>query len=138
MNWLFFAILSTILFTIVNFVDKYILVAAVQNYRAMPVYSAAINFTVGMILWLLGGFPMMTAGDTAITILSGFIFMASAVLYFQVMQREQTSVVIVLLQIQPVMILILSLIFLQESISALQLVGFVLILEKPASGFPPP
>jgi uncharacterized membrane protein len=128
MNWLFFAILSTILYTLVNFVDKYVLAAAVQNYRVMPIYSSAINLTVGMILWVVSGFPMMNRLDTAITILAGSIFMASSVLYFRVMEREHTSVVIILLQMQPVMILILSLLFLQESLSAWQLVGFVLIL----------
>lgn len=128
MNWLFYALLAPAVFTVVNFVDKYIIEHEVRDALAMPIYAAIMAFLTGVVLWIITGFPVLDARDTALVLLTGVLSSWASALYFQALSYEEASKIIVLIQMQPVMVLVLSLIFLNETITAEQLLGFVLIL----------
>jgi uncharacterized membrane protein len=128
MNWIFFALLSPLIFTTVFFVDKYVLEKEVPDYRGMPIYFGIVGTTYGSILWLALGMPILPARDAGLLILIGVTAVITSVFYFRAMNANDASTVIVLLQVQPLLVLILSFIFLDEVISQLQLVGFFLIL----------
>ena len=128
MNWIIFALMSPLIFTAVFFVDKYVLEREVPDHRGMPIYFGLVGMTFGVILWNIQGQPSLPIWDTALLLAIGMIAVYASVLYFYVINREDTSTVIVFLQVQPLMVLVLSFIFLDEVISARQLLGFFLIL----------
>ncbi len=128
MSWLFYALLSQALYTTSNFVDKYVLEREIRDYRGMPIYTAIMGFVFGVLLWIVGGFPLLSARDALLVILTGVLVVWTSPLYFKVLSDEDTSQIIVLYQMTPVLVLVLSFIFLQEHISPEQLLGFVLIL----------
>src|SRR5262245_37719092 len=128
MSWLVYALLSPFVFSIVNFGDKYIIERQVRDARAMSIYSGIIAFVTGCILFVVTDFPVLPPRDAILVMVTGAMTSIGAALYFMAMGRDEASKVIVLMQMQPVMVLILSFIFLNETISAQQLAGFLLIL----------
>lgn len=128
MSWLVYALLGPLVFTIVNFIDKLILEKHVRNPFSMPPYIAIMALLSGCVLFVATGFPVLPFRDVAIVMFTGVLTAVGALLYYRALSLEDTSKIIVLIQIQPVMVLILSFLLLHETISAIQFVGFVIIL----------
>jgi transporter family protein len=128
MSWLVYALLGPLVFTIVNYIDKLILEKHVRNPFSMPPYIAIMALLSGCVLWVTTGFPVLPFRDVAIVMFTGVLTAIGALLYYRALSLEDTSKIIVLIQIQPVMVLILSFLLLHETISAIQFVGFVIIL----------
>src|SRR5688500_10113521 len=63
-----------------------------------------------------------------LVMVTGVMTSAGAALYLTAIARDEASKIIVLIQMQPVIVLLLSLVFLNDTISVQQLIGFVLIL----------
>jgi len=113
----------------VNFIDKYIVEKEVKDYRGMPIYGTIMGLIMGTLFWVFTGFPILNLKDTIILLLTGSITIWAAALYFQAISMEEASKVILLFQMTPVLVLIMSYIFLGERISSQQLIGFFLILS---------
>lgn len=126
--WILFALLSPAIFTVNNFVDKYLLSNKVKDYNALPIYTAGVSFLFGLIWWIMAGYPVLPLRDAGIIILTGIITIFSIVVYFKALSVQETSIVILLFQISPLFTLLLSTLFLKESISPKQYVGFFIIL----------
>jgi drug/metabolite transporter (DMT)-like permease len=78
--------------------------------------------------WLISGRPLLPPIDAGIIILTGIITIFSIVIYFKALSIQETSVVILLFQLSPLFTLLLSVLFLRESLTPQQYIGFVLIL----------
>jgi len=128
-NWLTFALLAPLVYTGVNFIDKYIVEKEVKDYRGMPIYGTIMGLIMGTLFWVFTGFLILNLKDTIILLLTGSITIWAAALYFQAISMEEASKVILLFQMTPVLVLIMSYIFLGERISSQQLIGFFLILS---------
>lgn len=128
MSWLFYAILAQFFYTVCIFVDKYILEREVSDYRGMPIYSALISAVFGIFIWIATGFPILTVRDSLLIILTGMLTTFGVATYFNALSSEEGSKVTILFQMQPVITLSLSFLFLGERISGFQLLGFLLIL----------
>jgi bacterial/archaeal transporter family protein len=128
MNWLPYALLSAAVYTCVNFVDKYVVTREIRDFRGMVIYSTITSFLVGMVLWIITGFPTLPLHDLVLIMLSGMITIWGAAMYFKAMSTEDASTVIVLLQMTPIFVLVLAVVFLREGMSPQQMIGFVLIL----------
>jgi uncharacterized membrane protein len=127
MNWLFYALLSPALLTVVQFLDKYIVERAVPDHRGLPIFTGLLSLIVGTLFWLFGGMPTLSAHDALLLMLSGALTIIGAVLYFRAVSLTSASEIIIILQISPVIVLILSFLFLSEALTAPQLIGFLLI-----------
>src|SRR5262249_46720720 len=128
MSWLIYALLAPLIFTVVNFVDKLILVKHIRNPNASPPYIGTMAFISGCVLWVITGFPIMQLRYVVIVLATVFLAMFGTLFYYHALSTEDTSTVIVLIQIQPVIVLILSFLLLHETITTIQFVGFVLVL----------
>jgi len=128
MNWVILALLAPAIYTIVNFIDKYLVSDAVKDYRAMPVYATIVGLAVGTIFWIISGFPILDPKSAAIVLFTGMLTIWGVPLYFKVMAKEETTTVIILLQTIPVISLILSYILIGETINLKQFLGFMIIL----------
>ncbi len=126
--WILFALLSPAVYTITNFVDKYLLSNKVKDYNALPIYTAGVSFIFGLIWWLFAGMPILPIKDAGIIIITGIITIFSIYVYFKALSIQETSMVILFFQLSPIFTLILSMIFLNEIITLKQYLGFGLIL----------
>lgn len=130
MNWLVFALLAPLIFTLVNFVDKYIVEREVKDYRGMVIFTAIMALAAGTVFFILGGFPVLPAREMAIILFTGSLTAWGAALYFPAISGEDASNVIIFFQITPIFTLILSMIFLGEVLTAGQWLGFILIFAS--------
>ncbi len=127
-NWLFLALLAPAVYTVVNFIDKYVIEHKVKDYRGMPIYAAIVGLVIGSIFWVIFGFPKLPIFDGFLVVITGILTLFGYALYFNALSKNQTSYIIGLFQLIPLITLILSVIFLHENISSIQLLGFALIL----------
>lgn len=129
MNWLFVALLAPAIYTVVNFIDKYIVEKHVKDSRGMPIYGTIMGFAMGMIFWVYTGFPIIGFRDTMLALLTGALTIWGAALYFKAISNENASKIIILFQMTPMMVLLLSSMFLHDTISIKQFIGFIIILS---------
>jgi drug/metabolite transporter (DMT)-like permease len=124
----FFALLAPLVFTLVNFADKYIIEREVRDPKAMPVYAGIMAFLTGTTLWVITGFPVLPLHDAALVMFTGALATWGSALYFRAISSEEASSVIVLIQMQSLFVLVLSILFLSETLTLTQFIGFALIL----------
>jgi len=128
MNWLIFALLAPLIYSAVNFADKYIIKSDLIDYRGMPIYTAIIGGLFGTLGWFIIGTPIIDFQNAPLISLSGILAIFAYALYYKSISQETASKIILYIQITPVMVLILSFIFLKEVISSRQFIGFILII----------
>jgi transporter family protein len=128
MEWLIYALLATMLITAVNFGDKFVVETQVRDPQALMTLLPIAASLIGLLLWGIAGFGMLTLEDALPLMLSGATIAGGMYFYFQAMQQAETTRIILLLQIEPLQVLILSMIFLNERLTPIQFLGFALIL----------
>lgn len=127
MQWYHYALLSASVFPFVNFIDKYIISKEVKDYHSMPIFTSVTGFLVGTTIWFFSGFPILGIYDSLLVIFIGILTNFSLFLYFKALSTNETSKIIFLFRITPLIVLVLSVIFLKEYISVNQFLGFISI-----------
>lgn len=128
MSWLPFALAAPVVATVINFIDKLVIETRIPSSRAVLVYLSLTNGIIGIVIWLLVGAVILPLQTSLTLIGSGMLFPVGVLLYFSALAREETSRIVVLNQMTPVIVLILSALLLGETITGGQLMGFFLIL----------
>jgi uncharacterized membrane protein len=126
-EWFYFALLSSVLISGVNIIDKIL----ISDYKIPPlVYVLVISATSLMPLVTLAFFHLtpLPLGILAFTILVGFVRIYYTLPYFKALMVEEVSRVIPLLQLTPVFVLILSSLFLHEVLRPEDYVAFGLLV----------
>lgn len=127
-NWLPFAILAPAIYSINNFIDKLVIQKYIKEYYAIPIFTSIVALPFALIFWTFNGFPILSFNDSLLILISGMLLLSGGVLYFKALSKEETSLIIIMIQMTPVITLLLSYFFLQEQISLKQFLGFSLIL----------
>src|SRR5260370_3597157 len=128
MSWFMFALFAPAVFAVVNFIDKYVISKEVKDYRGMPFYSAIAGLCLGTLFWIVTGFPFLTIKDALFLLLAGICVNWGGFLYFQAISSDETSSIILLFQMTPLLVLVLSYLILKETILPKQALGIILIL----------
>ena len=125
--WILFGLLSPAISAVSNYIDKYLLASKIKDYNAIVIYSAFVAFTFGSFWWVLTGFPILPQKEAAIILITGVITISSYVIYLRALSTEETSSINLFFQIIPLFMLVLSTIFLKESVTIKQYIVFVVI-----------
>lgn len=128
MSWIFYALLTPILFSFTNVTEKYLIEKRIKNPIFLSIIYGLFYFVVAFVLFIFHGFIFLPTKETILIISSGIFLDFYLVPYFKALAIEETSRVIPLFQIIPVFALILSFIFLGEVISIKQFVGLCIVL----------
>lgn len=130
MHWVIPALSAPLIYTCTNFVDKYIVAKEVKDYRGMPLYGAIMGLIMGIIFFIAAGFPILNLRDTLVLLLTGSLTIWGSALYFKAISFDDPSRLIILFQSTPILVLLMSYLFLEETITNLQLIGFLIILSS--------
>lgn len=130
-----FAVLASFLWAITNHIDKFLINGineAGKSIKTLMVFSTLVAGVVFLPIWLvISGFAVEISGFSLIMILLAAIMNVFAMcFYFQALNKNDASVVIVMFQMIPVFAYILALIFFQETLTVSQLVGSAIILSS--------
>ncbi len=130
MSWIVPALLAPAMYAIVSFIDKYLLSKVVKDYNAMPVYTGIVGFIAGTLFWFAAGLPMLPPKDAIIILTTGILTGTSLYVYFRALSMEEASSINIFFQTFPIFSLILSKLFLNETLSVNQYAGFILIFSS--------
>jgi|GEM_PF-1712695 len=128
MTWLVYALLAAVLMTVINFGDKFVVESQVPNPLALIIFLSWFNLAIALILWVIVGFETIPMKETIIMLLNGTTPAFAGFFYFQAVSKTETTRIVILSQLGPVFTLILSMIFLSETLTGGQYLGFALIL----------
>lgn len=128
MNWIFLALFAPFIYAINVFIDKYLISSKIRDYRGLPIFGIFLSIAVVVIFSLILGSQIIFSGDSLLVILTGILTIWGFSLYLEALIKEETSLVIILLQLTPVMVLVLSNIILGETMTFKQMIGFGLLL----------
>jgi drug/metabolite transporter (DMT)-like permease len=126
-RWIQFSLLFPVLYATTNFVDKALLSGI--NARIMPIYTATVGLMAGVVFFVLTGFPIIPLKDVIIIMATGVLNTLSLIVYFKALNSCETSKVNILFEIIPLFVLILGYLFLGETITLIQFIGFVMVLS---------
>ncbi len=128
MNWFFLALLAPFIYAINVFVDKYLVEARIPDYRSLPIFGIFLSLPVALGLWVSSGFELIGLRDSILVITAGVLTIWAFSLYLEALAKEETSSLIILIQLIPVIVLTLSFFIFGESLTHKQLLGFGLLL----------
>lgn len=126
-DWLLYSLLFPALFAVVNILDDNLLR---KVYRS-AYFGAIISGFFGMLPLILGlFFPIQLASLPVILtgVFCGFLTVIYYFFYMRALGEESPSVVIALSNMTPVFALLIAFLFLGETLTTKNLIGFVLIL----------
>ncbi|MDD2646586.1 MAG: EamA family transporter [Patescibacteria group bacterium] len=120
MVWLLFIVLSTLIFSICNVFDKFILEKRINNFL--------IYFIIGGIAWLIFGLivfaflpPLHLSWPIiGLSILSGLLMGLNWLIFYKALTKEDVSRVITIFYIFPIFVAIWAWLLLHESISPIK------------------
>lgn len=128
MNWVLLALLAPFIYAVNVFIDKYLISSKIRDYRGLPIFGIFLSIVVIVFFWLVSGVNITFSLDSLLVILTGVLTIWGFSLYLEALIKEETSLVIILLQLTPVMVLLLSYFILGEMMTVKQLIGFGLLL----------
>lgn len=126
------AIIAAIFYAATNHIDKYLISKAVKNadYRSLILVSTIIAGGVMAIIYLFVCNFQLAFDIPSILILfiNSIITTLALVLYFKALNRDDTTIIVIMFQLIPVFMLFLSPIFLPDQyITLVQLLGGIII-----------
>ncbi len=141
-TWVIFTLIAEVMWAFTSFFDKILLS---KNYIKNPLVFIAFNGLMNVLLvFLLPFFRLepMKISDAAIVLLAGIFLSSGVALYYKAVQSEEISRVLMLWQLVPIFVVIISFLFLHESLTKNHIIGFLLLLAagaaisyKKANGF---
>ncbi len=129
MNYAFFlALLSPLFWAATNLIDKYIISRKVTNeITYLPVFGLA-NFIFGVVLALVLDWSVIHPSMLFFPAIAGIAYAVGTVFYLRLLKREDVTHVIGLVYLYPVLVAVLSFIFIGEQLSWFGYLGMALVL----------
>ncbi len=129
MPWILFAIIANVLFAVSNLFDKFLIEKRIRDPLALTVFGGWIDLLFALAIVLMHGLSIIGPWQAAVLLLSGVFVELALLPYFKALSLEDASRISPLFQSMPVFVLLLSYLFLRETLTFRQVLGFVLILS---------
>ena len=128
MSWIFFAIAAPAIYAASSFIDKFLIEKRIRDYVVLTIYGGALILLFGFIIFAVRNFPTFDLSQTLLIIAAGAVATFALLPYYKAISIDDVSRVIPLFQIIPIIVLIMSFLFLGETLTARELLGFWLVL----------
>ncbi|MEK6894027.1 MAG: EamA family transporter [Nanoarchaeota archaeon] len=129
MNWaLFFAFLSGAILGLMNVFDTYIVKLKVKNVIGFAMVSAFTNILFGIILALFLDWSNYSLSNYLFPIIAGLVMGIQLFFYYFMLSKHDASHAIGLFYIYPIIVAILSFLFLNEQLSFYGYIGMAFTL----------
>ncbi|MDP1743280.1 MAG: EamA family transporter [Candidatus Amesbacteria bacterium] len=128
MPWFVFAIATPTFYSVVNFLEKYLLEKKIQDPLALAAIAGLISGLFGLTLGLITGFKYIGLDSIVLLLFAGLLQVFYTIPYYIALNSDDTSRVVPLMQFVPVFTLILSVLFLNESMAIKQIVGLSIVV----------
>jgi len=127
MNWILFSLLAPLFWVASNFVDKYILGKYTKGIFDFLFFSTITSWFIFIVIFLFVGVPELSA-YSLIPIATGMALIYSYGFYGKALEQGDTSALVILFKLIPVITLVLAFIFLGQTLSSGEFFGFLIVL----------
>jgi transporter family protein len=127
--WVIYPIFATMLFAILNILDKFVLSKWVKNALVPVLVAGIIELLSVFLIFLFHGFSFLSLTNIAWAFVAGIFYVVTLVSYYKAAQIEEISRVAPLYNIAPLFTLILAAIFLGEIFSPFKYLGILLLIS---------
>ena len=127
MNWIFLSLLAPLFWASSNFVDKYILGKYTKGIFDFVFFSTITSWAFFAAIILFVGTPEFNI-YSLIPIATGMVLIYSYGFYGKALEQGDTSSLVILFKLIPVITVILAFAFLGQTLSSNELIGFVIVL----------
>ena len=127
MNWIFLSLLAPLFWASSNFVDKYILGKYTKGIFDFVFFSTITSWVLFAAILLFTGTPELSL-YSLIPIATGMVLIYSYGFYGKALEQGDTSSLVILFKLIPVITVILAFAFLGQTLSSNELFGFVIVL----------
>ncbi|MCD6477880.1 MAG: DMT family transporter [Candidatus Aenigmarchaeota archaeon] len=128
MLWVVFAILATLLGSIINIIDKFVVTKWVRE----PIIPLGIMGFVGafssILIFVIRGVSPLSYLSIIMTLSTGVIYVLGTLFYLKALKLGEVSRIIPLFYLSPVFTLILAGLFLNEVFSVVKYIGIISIV----------
>ncbi len=128
MPWLAFALAAPALFGASSIIDKFLIEKRIKDPIFLSAFGGIIVLVGAAIIFAIKGFGAFSAEQVLILLAVGIMDEIALVPYYKALSYDDASTVMPFFQLVPVLVLIFSFIFLSETLTALQVFAFMLIL----------
>jgi len=127
MNWILLSLLAPLFWALSNFVDKYTLGKYTKGIFDFLFFSTITSWIFFVIIFIFIGMPELSL-YLLIPIITGIMLVYSYGFYGKALEKNDTSVIVILFKLIPIITVILAFVFLNQTLSSKELLGFVIIL----------
>lgn len=128
-QWLVFALAAPLLWSINNITDRIFITKIVKNEYAITFAAGMLRIFYFLILLLTSGWFLPRTTPLLIALLAGFFSVIAIIFYFKALAREETvPAILVFDAANPCLVLLLSVLFLNEKFTIYSILGFILLL----------
>lgn len=126
-TWMIFVILSFLMYGLWAFLPK--IASKDLDPRTILIFEGIGTLAVVMVLFLIAGFKVPThRTGTPVAIMAGSFGAVGSLLFLMALSKGNTSVVVTATALYPLMVIVLSSVFLKEHLEVRQIAGIVLAL----------
>ncbi len=126
MNWILLVLIAALLWAIMSIIHKYVRVEYFESSLGYLIFITPTVFYVSILLFF-EPLILLSLKETAILLLTGVLIFFGGYFYIEAIHKEEVSRVIILYGVSPLIVLILSTIFLNEILTINQYMAFILI-----------
>ena len=127
-SWLLFALLTPVLWGFANVMDSAIRRNYVKNDFAMSWFLGITRIPFIIAFFAMDRFSLPSAPLAIGMLIAGVFWLAPFSFYYKALEFEETSRVVLLIQMIPVFVLLLGFFVIGERLTALQAAAFVFLL----------
>lgn len=127
MNWLIFALLGPAIWSINNFIDKFILDKHVKEVGALTIIFSIANLIISLFIFVVHGITILRFPSSLLVLVAGILQIVVFLAYFKALSLDETSRVVPLFQLIPVFTLVLGILFLGEFLNPTASLGFLFV-----------
>lgn len=128
MNWLFLALVPPLVWSMASMFDKMLVSRYLKSGFAAAMLTNTAGLAVALVLLLAFPIQRLPLAATVVIFLSGVLWGLGRLSYNMSLEKEEASRVVPFLQANPLIILVVSTLFLGERMGYSELLAFALIL----------
>ncbi len=128
MPWYIFAFGTAFFYSISIFIDKYLIEKQIKNPYALTSLFSMTTGIVGIAIGFITGFKYIGITQTGIIIFAGMLLSLYLLPYLKAIKIDDASQVVPLFQLIPIFTLVMSWIFLGETLRPKQIVGLLIVV----------
>ena len=128
-NWILLLILAQIIWSVCSIIDKFLLSKDhIKNPAVFIVFNGLMNILLIFIVPFIGIKPIGFT-DILVAVSGGMCLNAAILIYYRAIKEEEASRVIIIAQSTPLFVLFWAFLFLGETLSLNNAIGFILLLS---------